>query len=140
LKEAAQNGIIESRTPLVQTFDVLVQYLVTLAVGEGFKEQEVFEQVQQTYAFTHLLLEEWQWILRFITQGGEVLSAYEDFQKVIVEGGVYKVKNRRIAMMHRMNLGVIVSDPMLKVKFIGGGYIGMVEEYFISRLNPGDTF
>lgn len=140
LNEAAQNGIIESRTPLVQTFDVLVQYLVTLAVGEGFKEQEVFEQVQQTYAFTHLLPEEWQWILRFITQGGEVLSAYEDFQKVIVEGGVYKVKNRRIAMMHRMNLGVIVSDPMLKVKFIGGGYIGMVEEYFISRLNPGDTF
>lgn len=140
LKEAAQKGIIENRMPLVQTFDVLVQYLVTLAVGEGFKEEEVYKNIIQTHAFRYLLKEEWGWVLRFITQGGEVLTAYEDFQKVVIEDNVYKVKNRRIAMMHRMNLGVIVSDPMLKVKFLSGGYIGMVEEYFISRLNPGDKF
>ena len=140
LKEAAQKGIIESRLPLVQTFDVLVQYLVTLAVGEGFREAEVYEQVKQTYAFSYLEREEWFWVLRFITYGGDVLTAYEDYQKVIIEEGIYKVKNRRIAMMHRMNLGVIVSDPMLKVKFLSGGYIGMVEEYFVARLNPGDKF
>ncbi len=140
LKEAAQKGIIESRIPLVQTFDVLVQYLVTLAVGEGFREEEVYGQVKQTYAFSYLEREEWLWVLRFITHGGDVLTAYEDYQKVIIEEGVYKVKNRRIAMMHRMNLGVIVSDPMLKVKFLSGGYIGMVEEYFVARLNPGDKF
>lgn len=140
LKEAATQNIIESRVPQVLTFDVLVQYLVTLAVGEGFKAQELFEQVQTTYAFTEINAEEWQWLLRFITQGGDVLTAYEDFQKVVVEDGIFKVKSRRIAMMHRMNLGVIVSDPMLKVKFLSGGYIGMVEEYFVSRLKPGDTF
>ncbi|WP_346238112.1 ligase-associated DNA damage response DEXH box helicase [Niabella insulamsoli] len=140
LKEAAQKAVIESRTPLVQTFDVLVQYLVTLAVGEGFEQADVYRQVTQTYAFSYMMPEEWQWILKFITQGGEVLSAYEDFQKVVVEEGIYKVKNRRIAMMHRMNLGVIVSDPMLKVKFLAGGYIGMVEEYFVSKLKPGDKF
>lgn len=140
LKEAALKGVIESRQPLVQTFDVLVQYLVTLAVGEGFLEGHVYEQVKQTFAFSYMEREEWLWALRFITQGGDVLTAYEDFQKVIVEDGIYKVKNRRIAMMHRMNLGVIVSDPMLKVKFLSGGYIGMVEEYFVSKLNPGDKF
>ena len=140
LKEAAKQNIIESRVPQVLTFDVLVQYLVTLAVGEGFKEEEILEQVNKTYAFNEINKEEWQWLLRFITQGGDILTAYQDFQKVIVEDGVYKVKNRRIAMMHRMNLGVIVSDPVLKVKFLSGGYIGMVEEYFVSRLKPGDTF
>ncbi|MCH5599402.1 ligase-associated DNA damage response DEXH box helicase [Niabella ginsengisoli] len=140
LKDAAQKGVIESRVPLVQTFDVLVQYLVTLAVGEGFIENSVYQQVKQTHAFSYIEREEWLWVLRFITQGGDVLTAYEDFQKVIVEDGIYKVKNRRIAMMHRMNLGVIVSDPMLKVKFLSGGYIGMVEEYFVSKLNPGDKF
>ncbi|MFT4092162.1 MAG: ligase-associated DNA damage response DEXH box helicase [Niabella sp.] len=140
LKEAAQKGIIENRTPMVQTFDVLVQYLVTLAVGEGFKENTVFGEVKETHAFRYLEKSEWQWVLHFITQGGAVLTAYDEFQKVIIEDGIYKVKNRRIAMMHRMNLGVIVSDPMLKVKFISGGYIGMVEEYFVSKLNPGDKF
>lgn len=140
LKEAAGKNVIEDRVPMVLTFDVLVQYLVTLAVGEGFKQAEVFGQISQTFAFKEINNEEWQWLLRFITQGGEVLTAYEDFQKVVIEEDIYKVKNRRIAMMHRMNLGVIVSDPMLKVKFISGGYIGMVEEYFISRLKPGDVF
>ncbi|MBZ4187841.1 ligase-associated DNA damage response DEXH box helicase [Niabella sp. 3A5MI-3] len=140
LKEAAKEKIIESRVPLVLTFDVLVQYLVTLAVGEGFREKELFEEVKQTYCFGALEPDEWQWLLRFITQGGEVLQAYDEFQKVVVEEGRYIVRSRRIAMMHRMNLGVIVSDPMLKVKYLFGGYIGMVEEYFIARLLPGDTF
>jgi len=39
-----------------------------------------------------------------------------------------------------MNIGVIVSDAMLKVKFVSGGYIGMIEEYFITRLKPEDKF
>jgi ATP-dependent Lhr-like helicase len=39
-----------------------------------------------------------------------------------------------------MNMGVIVSDAMLKVKFISGGYIGMVEEYFISKLKKDEKF
>ncbi len=140
LKEAAKQGIIENRVPQVLTYDVLVQYLVTLAVGEGFREEDVFKQVKTTFAFSDITKEEWQWLLRFITQGGDVLTAYQDYQKVVIENGFYKVKNRRIAMMHRMNLGVIVSDPMLKVKFLSGGYLGMVEEYFVSRLKPGDTF
>ncbi|MEL4419833.1 hypothetical protein, partial [Shewanella algae] len=29
---------------------------------------------------------------------------------------------------------------MLKVKFMSGGYVGVIEEYFISRLEPGDVF
>lgn len=43
-------------------------------------------------------------------------------------------------MRHRMHIGTIVSDSMLKVKFMGGGYIGVIEEWFISRLEPGDVF
>jgi ATP-dependent Lhr-like helicase len=29
---------------------------------------------------------------------------------------------------------------MMKVKFLSGGYVGVIEEYFISRLEPGDVF
>ncbi|WP_457825245.1 hypothetical protein, partial [Staphylococcus aureus] len=43
-------------------------------------------------------------------------------------------------MRHRMHIGTIVSDAMLKVKFMSGGYVGVIEEYFISRLEPGDVF
>jgi ATP-dependent Lhr-like helicase len=39
-----------------------------------------------------------------------------------------------------MHIGTIVSDAMLKVKFMSGGYVGVIEEGFISRLEPGDAF
>jgi ATP-dependent Lhr-like helicase len=141
LKEAVKQRQIENRTPMVLTYDVLVQFLVTLAVGEGFQSDEAFELLLQTHAFSYLTREEFQWAIQFITQGGNTLKAYEEFHKVVQdENGVYRVKSRRISMLHRMNVGVIVSDAMLMVKFFSGGYVGMVEEFFISKLKKGDSF
>ena len=140
LKEAVKQKIIEPRTPVVMVFDVLIQFLMTLAVGDGFEEKPLFERIRSTFAFSEITPEEWQSILQFITVGGGALKNYEEYHKVIIEDGIYKVKHRRIAMLHRMNIGVIVSDAMLKVKFLGGGYIGMIEEYFITRLKPDDKF
>jgi ATP-dependent Lhr-like helicase len=37
-------------------------------------------------------------------------------------------------------MGTIVSDPMIKVKYERGSYIGSVEEIFISQLKEGSTF
>jgi ATP-dependent Lhr-like helicase len=91
--------------------------------------------------FSYLTEEEFNWALQFITQGGKTLQSYEEFHKVVLEeDGVYRVKSRRISMLHRMNIGTIVSDAMLMVKFFSGGYVGMVEEYFISKLKKGDAF
>lgn len=85
--------------------------------------------------------EEWKSILEFLTIGGSVLKSYEEFHKIVImDDGLYKVTSRKIAMLHRMNMGVIVSDAMLKVKFISGGYIGMIEEYFISKLKKEEKF
>jgi ATP-dependent Lhr-like helicase len=141
LKEAVKQQQMEDRTPMVLTYDVLVQFLVTLAVGEGFRSEEAFELLQQTHAFSYLTEEEFRWAIQFITQGGNTLKSYEEFHKVVLdEDGVYRVKSRRISMLHRMNVGVIVSDAMLMVKFFSGGYIGMVEEFFISKLKKGDSF
>ncbi|WP_294298527.1 ligase-associated DNA damage response DEXH box helicase [uncultured Chryseobacterium sp.] len=141
LKEAVKNNVIEPRDPQVLCFDVLVQFLMTLAVGDGFIPDELYPRIKETFAFREMTEEEWKGMLDFLTIGGKALKSYEEFHKIVVDdNGVYKVTSRRIAMLHRMNMGVIVSDAMLKVKFISGGYIGMVEEYFISRLKKEDKF
>ena len=140
IQEAIQQKVVESRKPLESSFDVLVQYLVTRAVGEGFREEDVYTEITSTYAFRHLTPEQWQWALRFITTGGDSLGEYDEFSKVVIEEGVYKVTNRRTAMRHRLSMGTIVSDPMMRVKFVSGGHIGMIEESFASRLNKGDKF
>ncbi len=140
LKQAIKENIIESKEPRLLCFDVLLQYLCTLAVGDGFVPEQIFEEVKTTYCYKEISPEEWKDILYFITAGGNALQAYDDYKKVEVLDGVYRITNRRIAMRHRMHIGTIVSDAMMKVKFMSGGYIGVIEEWFISRLNPGDVF
>ena len=140
LKEAVKQKVIEPREPMVLCYDVLVQFLMTLAVGDGFLPDEIFQRVHATHAFREMTVEEWDWLMKFLTVGG-ALKNYEEFHKIVVDDeGIFRVTSRKIAMLHRMNLGVIVSDAMLKVKFISGGYIGMIEEYFISRLQKEDKF
>ncbi len=140
LKSAVAETIIESREPLLLCYDVLVQYLCTLAISEGFDPAVIFREVKATYCFSELTEEEWQELLYFITAGGAALQQYDEYKKVEIEDGIYKMKSRRMAMRHRMHIGTIVSDAMVKVKFMTGGYIGVIEEYFISRLEPGDVF
>jgi ATP-dependent Lhr-like helicase len=141
LKEAVKTNLIEDREPLVLCYDVLVQFLVTIALGGGFRREELFDVIKSAYSFQWITEEEWDWCISFIIVGGKIGKNYEEFHKVVKnEEGLYVVEKRKIAMLHRMNLGVIVSDAMVKVKFLGGGYIGMVEEYFITKLKQGDKF
>lgn len=141
LKEAVKTRTVEKRDPMVMTFDVLVQFLVTIALGGGFDAPNMFRIITGCHAFSMLTEEEWNWCLTFITVGGTIGKNYEEFHKVVInEENRYVVEKRRIAMIHRMNMGVIVSDAMMRVKFISGGYIGMIEEYFISKLKTGDRF
>jgi ATP-dependent helicase Lhr and Lhr-like helicase len=140
LKSAITEGLIESRDPMVLCFDVLIQYLGTLAISDGFRSDEIFPEITSTYCYRELTLDEWNQILHFITSGGTALNQYDEFKKVEIIDGLYKINSRRVAMRHRLHIGTIVSDPMLKVKFMSGGFIGIIEEWFISRLEPGDVF
>nr|WP_321222609.1 ligase-associated DNA damage response DEXH box helicase [uncultured Psychroserpens sp.] len=141
LREAVGERRVEAREPMVLTFDVMVQFMVTLAVGEGFKANEVYDLLLSTHAFSMLTDDEFAWAIQFITQGGNTLKSYEEFHKVEQDdNGIYRAKSRRISMLHRMNMGAIVSEAMLRVKFMSGGYIGMIEEYFVTKLKPNDSF
>jgi ATP-dependent Lhr-like helicase len=140
LKQAIKNGVFESRDPLLLTLDVLIQYMVTLAVSDGFSADELYKEVTGTYAFADLTRGEFNQLLDFITNGGKTLAQYDEFLKVEIENGVYKVFSRRVAMRHRLSIGTITSDKSIRVKWLSGGSLGTVEESFISKLKPGNTF
>lgn len=141
IQQAMHRGYIESRDPMRLCFDVLLQFLCTLAVGNGFKPKEIFPIIKSTYGYNDITENEWHTLLFHLTDGGTALKQYDEYHKVEAdELGIYRIKNRRLAMRHRLSIGTIVSDAMLKVKFMTGGYIGHIEEWFISRLEPGDVF
>jgi len=141
LKQAVAEGNIESRQPLIRCFDVLVQYMVTLAVGDGFKPADLFAEVRSTHCFNSITRADWEWLLTFITSGGKSLLAYEEFRKAVMDDdGWVRVHDKRIALRHKLSIGTIVSESTLAVKYLAGGRIGTIEEYFINQMRPGDTF
>jgi ATP-dependent Lhr-like helicase len=121
-------------------YDVLIQYLCTLAISDGFDADEIFNEIKSTHCYGEMTTDEWDAILHYLTHGGIALQQYDEYKKMELVDGLYKITNRRTAMRHRLHIGTIVSEPMMRVQLVNGGFIGVIEEWFISRLLPGDVF
>ena len=140
-KAAVATRRIEARLVPNKPFDVLVQHLVTVALGGGFRSEALYDEVRSAWSYRHLTWEEWQWALDFVARGGQSLVAYPEYQRVVAdEEGVFRVPSIALGRRHRMGIGTIVSDSSVQVKYMSGGRIGSVEESFISRLKAGDHF
>jgi ATP-dependent Lhr-like helicase len=139
-RRAAQAGRIEKRATPEKPLDVLVQHLVTVALGGGFRFEPMFTEVRRAHAYRTLTRAEFQWAIDFVVQGGASLAVYPEYHRVVPVDGVYRVPDRVIARRHRMQIGTIVSDSAMQVKYLSGGRIGVVEEGFIARLRAGDCF
>lgn len=140
LKEAAVNSLIEARVPIELPYDVLIQYMVTLSLSTGFNADDLYHEVRKTFAFRKLDIHEWNKLIVFLTTGGKAFAAYPEFSRIKLEDNLFKISSKSLAMRHRMHIGTIVSDATLAVKFQHGGNIGTVEEWFVSKLKPGDVF
>jgi ATP-dependent Lhr-like helicase len=141
LKRAVKEDVMEDRLPYLLSFDVLIQYLVTLAVSDGFRPEDIYPEIKNTFCYQGITEQEWQWCLNSITIGSQSLRNYDEYKRVqVMNNGLFKVESRRIAMMHRLSIGTIVSDAMMMVKYVSGGFIGTIEEWFIGRMNPGERF
>lgn len=142
IKYALENQFIEDRLPYIRSFDLLIQYMMTMAVGEGLNPDLLYNIILQTHAYNSVSKDEFMQCLHLLTQGGKSLTAYEEFHKLEKdeEDHLYKPTSRKVAMQHRLSVGAIVSDLMMKVKMAGGKYLGSIEEGFISRLKEGEAF
>ncbi|MDQ6480271.1 ligase-associated DNA damage response DEXH box helicase [Dyadobacter sp. LHD-138] len=140
LRDGVEKNLIEDRRPVIQAFDVLAQWMITLAVGGGFEEQQLFEEVRNCYGYQFINRQEWEWLLGYITTGSSSLVVYDEYKKVERIDGRYVVTSRRVAHRHMLSMGTIVSETSLKVKLQQGKYLGSVEESFVTRMKAGDVF
>jgi len=140
VRRAAQAGRVESRSTPAKPLDVLVQHLVTVALGGGFEADALFEEVRSAPAYASLTREEFDWALAFCERGGQSLGAYPDYHRIRLVEGRYRVTERSIALRHRLQVGTIVGESSMLVKWLSGGTLGTIEEGFVARLSPGDCF
>jgi len=146
-RSAGRAKKVEDRTPIQCPLDLLVQHIVTIAIGGGFRPDDLFDEVRSAHAYADLSRTEWDWAVAFAATGGESLSSYERYQRITkYDGSLEDVRGMfvgtsdELARRHRMMIGTIVSDSMVEVKYTNGHSLGTVEESFVSRLRKGDRF
>ena len=140
-RDAAAEARIEPRVPLEGPTDVLVQHLVTCALGGGFEPAALLAEVRSTHAYRALSDDDWRWVLDFVTHGGASLNAYPEYRRVVIgPDGIARVPDAQIARRHRTQIGTIVSEASITVRMSHGRALGHVEESFVARLSPGDCF
>ena len=129
--------MITPSNPLMKPLDVLVQHLVTCAIGEPFRAADMVREIRSSHAYRDLTDAEWEWALGFITNGGGALASYPRYRKARVEDGRHVVDDKRLIQQHRFSIGTITSDPAVSVRYANGRTLGTVEESFVSKLKPG---
>jgi ATP-dependent Lhr-like helicase len=139
-RRAALAGRVESRQAPDAPLDVLVQHLVSMALGGGFEADALYREVRGAFSYRKLTRQAFDWALDFVVHGGSSLQAYPEYHRVVSVDGRYKVPDRGIALRHRLQVGTIVADASMQVKWLSGGTLGTVEESFIARLKAGDCF
>ena len=152
--EAVAAGELDGGGPRRGGLDVLAQHVMARACGEGFEAVRLYDEVRLAAPYADLGWETWERVVDLVATGGYALKTYDRFRRIVrFPDNVWRARNDDVRRQHRMNVGVIVEDPMISVRIVSfikasenkrlmrpGRKLGEMEEYFFEMLTPGDTF
>jgi len=151
--EAARDAVLAGELdgePLRQGgMDVLAQHILGVACSAPFDAEAFFREVKSASPYRNLSRTDFDAAVDFVATGGYALKRYDRYAKLRkTPEGFWRVAHPRIAQQYRLNVGVIIEDPMIDIRLqskgrptgAGGRVLGKLEEYFIETLTPGDTF
>lgn len=143
--DAIQNNIVDGEPLQRGTLDVLAQFVMNCAAAGGFTSKNLYGEIIQATPYDDLDVATFDRIVQMVANGGYSLRAYDRFQRITQDtDGVWHASPSAIKR-HRMNTGTIVEYETLRVSLQRrrspfGRDLGLIEEYFIQGLTPGDTF
>ena len=133
---------IEARRPVERPLDLLAQHAVTVALGGGFRADELLRRGAH-----HLGLPRpharpsGAGCSTSSPAAGARCESYPEYSKVVEQRRALRGAGAGWPRMrHRLSIGTIVSEAAMKVQLLRGRTLGTVEENFIARLRPGDVF
>ena len=129
--------------------DVLAQHILGSACAAPFDSDQLFTEIISASPYRHVTRDDFERVLDFVATGGYALKRYDRYARLRkTPEGLWRVAHPRIAQQYRLNVGVIVEDPMIDIRLqskgrptgAGGRSLGQLEEYFVEQLTQGDTF
>jgi ATP-dependent Lhr-like helicase len=148
-RDAVMAGELDGERLRRGGLDVLAQHVLGVACSAPFDADVLFAEVSSASPYRHLTREDFDKVVDFVATGGYALKRYDRYARLRkTPEGRWRVAHPRIAQQYRLNVGVIVEDPMVDIRLqakgrptgAGGRVLGQLEEYFVEQLAPGDTF
>lgn len=138
--DAIAHKELDGVSPKTGSLDVLAQHIFGRACSGPFSAEDIYNEIKTAWPYKDLTRENFERVLQFVKNGGYALQAYERYKRLqLNNAGLYELVDPKMARQYRMNIGTIVESPMLRVN-MGNKNLGLIEEYFINHLSPGDTF
>jgi ATP-dependent Lhr-like helicase len=148
-RDAVMAGELDGERLRRGGLDVLAQHILGMACSAPFDADKLFAEVKSASPYGHLTRADFDAVLDFVATGGYALKRYDRYARLRkTEEGLWRIAHPRMAQQYRLNVGVIVEEPMVEIRLqakgrptgAGGRVLGQLEEYFIEQLTPGDTF
>jgi ATP-dependent Lhr-like helicase len=151
--EAARDAVLAGELDGEQLrkggLDVLAQHVMGVACAAPFDADALYNEVISAARYRALSRKDFDDAVDFVATGGYALKRYDRYAKLRrTPEGLWRLAHPRLAQAYRLNVGVIIEEPMLDVRMqakgrptgAGGRVLGRLEEYFLEQLVPGDTF
>jgi len=148
-REAVIAGELDGDKPRGGGLDVLAQHVLGMACSAPFDADSLYAEVISASPYRDLPRAVFDDVVEFVATGGYALKRYDRYAKLRkTPEGLWRVAHPRLAQQYRLNVGVIVEEPMIDIRLqsrgrpvgAGGRTLGQLEEYFVEQLAPGDTF
>jgi len=138
LKSAIEKKIDRIHIP-TNCLDVLSQHIIGMALEQVWEEKDLFETVKKSYCYKNLSRQDFSETLDYLAGKFVDLQDRHIYAKIWRNEGKVGKKGRLTRVLYMTNIGTIPDETFITVK-IGEQVIGQLDEGFVERLRPGDTF
>ena len=139
LKNAIEHKIDRIHIPQ-NSYDVLVQHVLGFVINQSISVEDLYALTKKSYCYQNLEYEDFLEVVRYLAGAFPELENRYIFSKILIDDdNVMHKRGKMTRIIYSTNLGTIPSSGGVIVK-IGDYGIGMIDEGFLERLKPGDTF
>jgi ATP-dependent Lhr-like helicase len=148
-RDAVLAGELDGERLRPGALDVLAQHVLGTACAAPFGADLLYAEVRSAAPYAALSRADFDAVVDFVATGGYALRTYDRYARLRrMTDGKFRLAHPRLGQQYRLNVGVIVQDPMIEIRLqsrgrpagAGGRRLGELEEYFVEQLSPGDTF
>ncbi len=140
LKSALEKKIDRVHIPC-NALDVLAQHIFGVAIDDVINVYELYHLVKQSYCYRDLAWEDFFELIKFLSGQYVSLEERHVYARIWYDektGNIGK-RGKMARIIYLTNIGTIPEESFVTVK-IGEQVVGMIDEGFLERLQPGDAF